>query len=174
VIAAKRVAMTCVAVVLLTAVAVLVSGCASPEAPMSGVVVAPGQAALSSHDQLGANESLLVDSVTAPGASWLIAYRVGMEGMPGAMLGYVAVPAGTATEVRIPIDPEIRLTPLAIIVLNADRGIPGKFEFDMDRFEASPDKPYYTAGAAVQATITVALPEDGDTFAVPDAPMLAP
>jgi len=162
------------AVALLAAVTVLSAGCAPSESSMSGVVVAPGRAAVRSHDQLGASDSLIVDSVTAPGDSWLVAYRVGMEGMPGAMLGYVAVPEGTASAVSIPIDPAIRLTPLAIIVLNADRGVPGTFEFDMDRFEKSPDKPYFVSGAAVQTTVTVALPEDADTFSVPAAPMPTP
>lgn len=143
---------------------------ADADAPMSGIVIRAGEAAVTSHDQFGASDSLVVDTVTAPGPAWLVAYRAGMEGMAGAMLGYVAVPAGTSRNVTIPIDPSIRLTTLAIIVLNADRGVPGRFEFDMDRFEASTDKPYYVAGAAVQTTVTVALPENTDTFDVPMIP----
>ncbi len=131
---------------------------------MSGIVVKVGGASIRASDQLGAHNAILADQVTAPDASWLVAYRVGMQGMPGALLGYVHVSAGTSTDVSIPIDPTIRLTPKAIITLNADRGVAGRFEFDMNRFETSPDKPYYVAGSAVQTTITVAFPEDANTF----------
>jgi hypothetical protein len=156
------------AVVIGLAVLALVS--ASSPAVMSGVIVKAGSASVRANDQLGARDFITVAEVTAPDVSWLVAYRVGMEGMSGALLGYVRVPAGTSTDVKIPIDPNIRLTPRAIISLNADRGVIGKFEFDMNRFDASPDKPYYVAGRAVQTTITVAYPEDTNSFnAVPGA-----
>jgi hypothetical protein len=131
---------------------------------MTGVIVRAGGASVVSHDQLGTNDHIVVNSVTAPDASWLVAYRAGMGGMAGAFLGYVHVPAGTTHDVNIPIDVSIRLTPLAIITLNADRGIAGRFEFDASRFDASPDKPYYIAGRAVQTTVTVALPEMENSF----------
>jgi len=141
---------------------------------MSGVVTRTGAASVVVHDQLGVSDHILVDSVSAPDASWLVAYRVGMEGMPGALLGYVAVPKGVSRDISIPIDPEVRLTEFAIVSVNADRGIRGRFEFSMDRFEASPDKPYYAAGRAVQATVTVALSENSNSIAIPDAPMQTP
>lgn len=165
------VAVAAVAVLGLAAFAVLNL---STPAAMSGVVVKEGTASVRVVDQFGAHDSILVSEVTAPDESWLVAYRVGMEGMPGALLGYVRVSAGTSTDVTIPIDPAIRLTPVAVISLNADRGVRGRFEFDMNRFEASPDKPYYVAGAAVQTTITVALPENGDSFTIPKAPIAVP
>jgi hypothetical protein len=161
-----------VAAVVAALVGVAVYAVASSQGPvaMSGVVVKAGNASVSAVDQLGAHDSIVVARVTAPGESWVVAYRIGMEGMPGALLGYAHVGAGTTTDVSVPIDPTIRLTPYAIITLNADRGVPGRFEFDMRRFEASPDKPYYVAGQAVQTTITVALPENGDTFEIPAVP----
>ncbi|HEY5506532.1 MAG TPA: hypothetical protein VIK83_03480, partial [Coriobacteriia bacterium] len=109
-----------------------------------------------------------------PDASWLVAYRVGMGDMPGALLGYTSVPAGISRNVEIPIDPDIRLTEYAVITLNADRGVRGSFEFAMDRFESSSDKPYYVGGHAVQATATVAFPEMVNTFEVPTAPVQTP
>lgn len=135
---------------------------------MLGVVTAPGTASLRVHDQLGASADVVVDEVRAPGESWLVAYRLGMEGMPGALLGRTRVGAGETRQVRIPLDPDIRLTPLAIIVLHADRGVRDRFEFDEARFEASPDKPYYIDGRPVEATVTVAMPENGDSFVLPD------
>ena len=158
-----------VVVTLLVAV-VFYSACTLQRATvMTGVVVSSGDATVTAHDQMGASDSLLVDSVTAPDASWIVAYRVGMEGMPGALLGYAPIPAGTSRNVVIPIDTSIRLTTEAIISVNADRGVRGRFEFDMNRFEASTDKPYYVAGRAVQTTITVAFTENGDTFEFPPA-----
>jgi hypothetical protein len=131
---------------------------------MSGLIVKAGSASMRVDDQLGAHDAIAVSEVEVPDASWLVAYRVGMAGMPGALLGYVRVPAGISADVTIPIDPSIRLTPLAIISLNADRGVAGRFEFDMSRFDSSPDKPYYVDGRAVQTTITVAYPEDANSI----------
>jgi hypothetical protein len=141
---------------------------------MSGVIARTGEASIVVRDQLGAHDRIRVDEVTAPDASWLAAYRVGMGDMPGALLGYVSVPAGVSRDVEIPIDPDIRLTEYAVITLNADRGARGKFEFAMDRFESSPDKPYYVGGRAVQATATVAFPEMVNQFEVPTAPVQTP
>jgi hypothetical protein len=141
---------------------------------MSGVVARVGSASVRAVDQLGAHDGIVVAQVTAPDDSWVVAYRVGMEGMPGALLGYAYIGAGTTTDVRVPIDPATRLTPYAIITLNADRGVRGRFEFAMSRFDASPDKPHHVAGQAVQTTITVPLTENGDTFEIPSAPASAP
>ena len=141
---------------------------------MSGVIVKVGEASVAASDQMGATDHIVVDSVTAPEPSWLVVYRVGMEGMPGALLGYAPVPAGVSSKVSVPIDPSTRLTQFAIVSLNADRGVPGRFEFAMDRFEASPDKPYYADGRAVQTKITVAFPEMVNTFEVPTAPVQTP
>ncbi len=168
----KRTPLIVGAIVLVTLLVVGLAysiGSLQRTAVMTGVVVSSGEATVTAHDQLGASDTLLVDSVTAPDASWIVAYRVGMEGMPGALLGYAPIPAGTSRNVVIPIDTSIRLTPEAIISVNADRGVPGRFEFDMNRFEASTDKPYYVAGRAVQTTITVAFTENGDTFEFPPA-----
>lgn len=127
---------------------------------MVGVVTKQGSASLRVVvDQLGANAGIVVAEVHAPDDSWLVAYSTGEAGMSGGLLGYVHVDAGTSADVLVPIDPQIRLTPDALITLNADRGVRGKFEFDPNRYDSSPDKPYYVAGEAVQATVTVAFPE---------------
>jgi hypothetical protein len=152
------------AAILVIGLAVFAVASQSSPTGMSGVVVKGGSASVRAVDQLGAHGSIVVAQVVAPDDSWLVAYRRGMEGMPGALLGYVHVGPGTSTDVSVPIDPTIRLTPQAIITLNADRGVRGRFEFDMNHFDTSPDKPYYIAGQAVQTTITVAFPENANSF----------
>lgn len=141
-----------------------------PGGTMLGVVTRSGTASLKVSDQLGASTDNVVDEVRAPGDSWLVAYRIGMEGMPGALLGYTHIGPGESRQVRIPLDVGVRLTPVAIVALHTDRGVRGAFEFDTARFEASPDKPYYIDGLPVEATATVALPENGDTFPMPASP----
>lgn len=168
-VAPRPAALFAIVVLAIAAAAFFVRGRPDPGS-MLGVVTAEGTASLRVSDQLGASADLVVDEVQAPDDSWLVAYRVGMEGMPGALLGYAHVGPGHRGQVRIPLDPGLRLTPVAIVVLHADRGVRNAFEFDEARFEASPDKPYYIQGRPVEATVTVALPENGDTFSLPLAP----
>jgi hypothetical protein len=125
-------------------------------------------------DQLGANAGIVVAEVHAPDDSWLVAYSTGEAGMAGGLLGYTHVAAGTSTDVLVPIDPRIRLTPQAVITLNADRGVRGTFEFDAGRYDSSPDKPYYVAGSAVEATVTVAFPEMENAFDPSVLPTVTP
>ena len=142
---------------------------------MSGVVTKPGSASLRVVvDQLGANSGIVVAEVHAPDESWLVAYSTAEGGMSGGLLGYAHVAAGTSTDVLVPIDPKIRLTPQAVITLNADRGVRGTFEFDPSRYDSSPDKPYYVAGVAVQATVTVAFPEMENAFDPSVLPTVSP
>lgn len=168
-VALRPAALFAILVLVIAAAAFFVRGRPDPGS-MLGVVTAEGTASLLVSDQLGASAYLVVDEVLAPDDSWLVAYRIGMEGMPGALLGRTHVGPGRRVQVRIPLDPDLRLTPVAIVVLQADRGVRNAFEFDEARFEASPDKPYYIDGRRVEATATVALPENADTFSSPLAP----
>jgi hypothetical protein len=59
------------------------------------------------------------------------------------VLAIVPVKAGEARDLVIPLDPQVPLTQMLSVVLHADRGVVGSFEFNMDRFAESPDKPYF-------------------------------
>ncbi len=153
-------------------IALAVAG-ASRTAPMIGVVVASGGASVEATGQFGARGTLLVDRVVAPDRSWVAVYLVSADPMAGAgssgvatgpPVGYVQVPAGESRDIRVPLDPGVRLTQDVLVVLQADRGVPGRFEFDAARFDASPDKPYYVGGVEVSVPVRVRYDEMIDTI----------
>jgi hypothetical protein len=111
---------------------------------MVGIVVSPTAARLDVADQPGARSSIVVRSLKVPGPSWIVVH-LDEGGKPGMRIGLKAVPAGTNRDVSVPIDAK-DLTAKVIVALHADRGAPGKFDFDMKAFATSPDKPYFVDG----------------------------
>ena len=128
---------------------------------MSGIIVKYDQAALDVAPQPGTTSTLKIDRVLAPGPSWIVVSQVIMGPPRGMMdaeptqppppmpkpriLAVVPVGAGEARDLIIPLDPGVPLTRMLLVVLHADRGVVGSFEWDMDRFAESPDKPYFVA-----------------------------
>lgn len=153
------------ALVALTAGAVVLSYASTrTERAMVGLVAAKGAVVLETHDQLGVQGGISIDRVVVPRASWIAVYTEGMDGMPGTRAGLVHVPAGESANVLVDFDPEVRLTESAIVVVHADAGVANAFEYSEDRFESSPDKPYWVAGAQVQRTVWVRFYEMGNSF----------
>jgi hypothetical protein len=120
---------------------------------MVGVVVAKKAAAVEVMDQPGAKGSITVARVLVPGQSW-IAVHLDEGGMPGKRIGLQAVPAGESRDVVVRID-DVKLTDKLIVAVHADRGIVGTFEFAKDKFDSSPDKPYFVGGMelAMEASV---------------------
>jgi hypothetical protein len=132
------------------------------ERPMTGIVTAPGTAALEVRDQLGVLDALKVDRVLAPGDSWVVVYLQGMGGMTGRRVGLVRVRAGETRDLLVPFEKGVRLTDDVIVVLQADMGVPSAFEFDAGRFAESPDKPYFVGGVELAKTVLVRFSEMGN------------
>jgi hypothetical protein len=124
------------------------------EAKMLGVVVAAKNAALEVKDQPGVTSTLVVDRVLAPGASWVVVH-LDMDGKPGERVGILHVDGGESSNLTVPLDPKVKLTEKLLVALHADRGVAGTFEFDMDKFETSPDKPYFIDGMELAKAIVV-------------------
>ncbi|MDO8964577.1 MAG: hypothetical protein Q7W30_08830 [Coriobacteriia bacterium] len=112
---------------------------------MVGVVAAKQNAALEVMDQPGATGAITVARVLAPDRSWIVVH-LDENGKPGKRVGLQAVPTGESRDVQVKLDPSIKLTDKLLVALHADRGIVGTFEFKMDNFDASPDKPYFVDG----------------------------
>lgn len=129
-------------------------GATRSEAKMLGVVVAASNAALEVSDQPGAGSVLEIDRTLAPDASWVVVH-LDMDGKPGKRVGLAHVDVGESRDVRVDLDPGIELTDKLLVALHADRGITGKFEFAMDRFDTSPDKPYFVNGMELATAVTV-------------------
>lgn len=146
------------AVALVTGAALLSYTVSRDGQSMSGVIVDYDEAALDVADQPGTTATLKIHRVVAPGPSWIVVSQVTMGDTIGMMeepdpdappapkprvLAIVAVGRGEARDLIVRLEPGESLTPMLSVVLHADRGIPGAYEFDMDRFAESPDKPYF-------------------------------
>jgi hypothetical protein len=121
---------------------------------MTGVVVAKSNASLEVMDQAGAKGSISVAKVLAPGQSW-IAVHLDDNGKPGKRIGLQAVPKGESTDVEVKLD-DVKLTDKLIVAMHADQGVVGTFEFSMEKFDASPDKPYFVDGMELAMEVSVA------------------
>jgi hypothetical protein len=69
-------------------------------------------------------------------------------------IGLLAIEAGESTGVIVDLDGEIE-TDRLIVAVHGDRGVRGEFEFSMDDFEASPDKPFFVNGEEVATSFAV-------------------
>ncbi len=121
---------------------------------MVGVVASKKAASIKVMDQPGAKGSIKVARVLAPGRSW-IAVHLDDNGMPGKRIGLQPVPAGESVDVIVKID-DVKLTDKLIVALHADRGIVGTFEFAKEKFDSSPDKPYFVDGMELAMEASVA------------------
>jgi hypothetical protein len=154
-----------ISVTLVAAVAVValaLAGCAGAAkagdtgaAPMKvGIRAQAAEASLKVDDQPGAADSLKVAAVKAPEAAWL-AVHLDDGGKPGKRIGIVSIPKGESTGVDVPLDRTQTLTDKVIVAVHADRANAGKFDFDMERFDASPDKPFWVDGQELAVFVKV-------------------
>lgn len=117
---------------------------------MSGIIVAPVNVALKVSSQTSPAGVLVVSEVRVPDASWIV---VSTTGDGAFVAGKRLVPAGTSRNVTVPLDPSIGMNLRVKVTVHVDRGVPGRFEFDESRYEASPDKPYFVGGKPLSATV---------------------
>jgi hypothetical protein len=120
---------------------------------MMGVIVSGRNATLDVAAQPGATGSITVRSLNVPGPSWIVVH-LDMDGKPGPRVGLLEVPAGTSTDVRVPID-SVELTDKLIVALHADHGVAHAFDFNMKAFATSPDKPYFVDGKELALEVAV-------------------
>jgi hypothetical protein len=148
-------------VLLTSSITVYAFANASGAGKMIGVVATAKTASVEVMDQPGAKGSVMVGRVLVPGPSW-IAVHLDDKGMPGQRIGLQAIPAGESSNVEVKID-DVKLTDKLIVAVHADRGIVGTFEFSKDKFDASPDKPYFVDGMELAMETKVAAPLFGVT-----------
>jgi hypothetical protein len=131
------------------------SGCAaSGEKKMVGIVTTAKVAALSVKDQPGAAGTLEIERVLTPESAWVVVH-LDADGKPGERVGLLHVDAGESSGLKVDLDPAVTLTDKLIVALHADRGTPGTFDFAMDRFESSPDKPFFVDGKELATVVGV-------------------
>ena len=120
---------------------------------MVGLVAAQGDALIEVSDQPGAEDRVTIDRVVAPEDSWIVVH-LDEDGKPGPRIGLLAIEAGEQLDVTVELDDPIASDAL-IVAVHGDRGTPGEFEFDMEDFEGSPDKPFFVNGEEVATSFGV-------------------
>lgn len=71
---------------------------------------------------------VVISRVVAVEPGWVVIHATDKDGVPGAVLGWTAVAAGTSTDVAVDIDPLTATSTLAAM-LHVDKGQSGEFEF---------------------------------------------
>ncbi len=92
---------------------------------------------------------LTIDSVSVPDDGWLAVYQE-VDGEPGELLGYQALPAGTTSPLTVKIDARTA-SPLLIARLHKDGGTSGEYEYP------GADLPFKVGTREVIATLEVDL-----------------
>ncbi len=149
----KVLALLVVAALAITVLAL--AGCApAGEKKMTGIVTTAEQAALVVRDQPGASATLAVERVLSPDPAWIVVH-LDENGKPGMRVGLLHVDAGESTDLKVELDAKTELTAKLLVALHADRGTLDKFDFDMKKFEASPDKPFFIDGKELATAVRV-------------------
>lgn len=150
---ASRIAVIAAAVLVVVLLGAWSYSLASRPREMTGIVTASDRVALAVRNQSSAAGAFVVDRVTVPGDSWIVVTTLPEDDAPAQRVALAHVRAGTTRDLTLTLDPVIRLNEKVAVTLHADRGVPGRFEFDETRFESSPDKPYFASGKMVSVTV---------------------
>lgn len=81
-------------------------------------------------DQAIEDGTVTVAKVNAAVDGWLVIH-IEADGKPGPVIGYVQVPAGESTDVKVTIDPAMATTKM-FAMLHIDAGVAGTYEFPGD------------------------------------------
>jgi len=101
--------------------------------------------------QPGVN-ALVVKRVLAPADAWLVVHTDN-DGMPGDRVGFKHVSKGESLDVQVPLTGVT--SEKVIVALHADKGTPGKLDFDMLKKLESPDRPFFVNEKELAKVATV-------------------
>lgn len=110
-------------------------------------------ASIEATDQVGAENSIVINKVTAPADAWIVVHK-DAGGAPGERVGLKHIDAGESVDVDVPLDAEM-LPERLVIAVHADKGTKDVFDFDMDDKLGSADQPYFVGGSEVATVIKV-------------------
>lgn len=149
------------AIVGVTFAAILLAGSAAyafahaPENGSMGVwgyVASPRDASLALPESQPGATSLEVAHVSSPEPAWVVVH-LEEDGMPGKRVGLLHVPKGISAGLSVKLS---GFTGEKLIVaVHADRGTPDRFDFDMEKKEISPDRPFFVGGAELARVVSV-------------------
>lgn len=105
-----------------------------------GYVVSENNASLEVDEEQRGATTLVVDRAEAPEDAWVVVH-LNDDGMPGERVGLTHIDAGVNRDVRVEL--EDVTTDEVIVAIHADRGTIDEFDFDMEKAEMSPDRPFF-------------------------------
>jgi len=118
-----------------------------------GVKADKASASLEASAQPGAAGQIVISRVNAPTDAWLVVHTE-KNGVEGQIIGLAPVRSGETSDVIVPLQP-FKLTPNLIVVLHADKGDPGVFEYDMNDTINSVDQPFVIGDKEVSVKVSV-------------------
>lgn len=130
-----------------------------------GYVASGKFAQLKVDDQVGANK-LKVRLAEAPADAWIVVHTDD-GGMPGERVGSAHISKGINRNVEITLKGVN--SEKVIVAIHADRGTPGKLDFDMKDKTGSPDRPFFVGGKELAKVATVrawGVKDDSGTAAI--------
>lgn len=112
-------------------------------------------------DQSGDGTSVTVDSVTISGADGFVVVHADQDGAPGPVLGHVAIPEGTSTDISVPLDEPLTADATVWPMLHVDAGTAGVYEFP------GADGPVMADGEVVMAPLAFTVTSAEDAASLP-------
>lgn len=96
------------------------------------------------------SDQLVLDQVTVPTDAWVVV-NIDQNGNPGRRVALQLLKQGAWKSVTVPVIGASNQK--VIVALLADKGVRGKFEYDLAQKTKSPDRPYVVDGTAVSVTV---------------------
>ncbi|MEI8080800.1 MAG: hypothetical protein WCI74_03035 [Actinomycetes bacterium] len=121
-----------------------------------GVKSTASQASIKVWRQGAITSTLTVGEVVAPADGWIVVH-LDEKGKPGPVLGYTKVPAGRSVELTVGLSPHSETGGLWV-VLHADKGQPGAFEFSAADEMGSIDQSFMVDGKEVLSKVPLFKP----------------
>lgn len=117
-----------------------------------GYVASSRDASLELRQKQLDSTTLEVACVSAPEPAWVVVH-VDDNGMPGERVGLLHVDKGITTGASVKL---AGVTGSRVIVaVHADRGNPGRFDFDMEQKLTSSDRPFFVGGMELARVVDV-------------------
>jgi hypothetical protein len=116
-----------------------------------GYVASNRDASLAVSERQSGIATLTVAHVCVPEPAWIVV--TGGDAMSGKPLSLKHIDKGTSTDVTLRLQ---GVESKGVLVgVYADRGVPGRFDFDPNAKTTSPDKPFFVSGKELIQTVVL-------------------
>ena len=117
-----------------------------------GYVASAKTAAIDVNAEQFGTGTIVVRRVAAPGEAWIVVHTDD-DGMPGERVGLKHISKGVSSDVVVPLTGVT--SDKVIVAVHADKAMADSFDFDMDKKEQSPDRPYFVNEKELATIVSV-------------------